>query len=313
MSGPATRSTVLIGYDPDRGGDAVVGFGASLAEAIGAVPIALTIRPWPAYMSGVEEVQAALQEQMRERFGALEERFGSTGLETRAIAAPAAAGALYDEAERRGSRLIVVGSSHHGPLGRTLAGSAAESLLNGAPCGVVIVPREPIPGAVEEYRLERIAIAFDGSPESRNALETGVALAERSGAKLTLLSVADYPSYAFGTAWPVLAPSQIQDAERHEKQRLLDRALARVPAAVDHDGRVLSGDTAGTLAEVSGDFDLMLTGSRAYGPVRRTLLGSTTRRLVRSSHCPVLVLPRGVGIDPLRIGRSAQPQVAERA
>jgi nucleotide-binding universal stress UspA family protein len=61
------------------------------------------------------------------------------------------------------------------------------------------------------------------------------------------------------------------------------------------------------LAEVSSEFDLLITGSRAYGPLRRTLLGSTTRRVLQSAACPVLVLPRGVGVDPLGVdslGRS---------
>ena len=47
----------------------------------------------------------------------------------------------------------------------------------------------------------------------------------------------------------------------------------------------------------------MVTGSRAYGPLRRTVLGSTTRKLIRSSSCPVLVLPRGSGVDPLGLRR----------
>ena len=37
-----------------------------------------------------------------------------------------------------------------------------------------------------------------------------------------------------------------------------------------------------------------LSGSRAWGPVRRTLAGSTATRLMRQAHCPVLVLPRGI-------------------
>jgi nucleotide-binding universal stress UspA family protein len=67
---------------------------------------------------------------------------------------------------------------------------------------------------------------------------------------------------------------------------------------------VLTGDAGSQLAEVSGDFDLMVTGSRAYGPLRRTLLGSTTRKLIRASACPVLVLPRGLGVDPLGLRAS---------
>ncbi len=54
--------------------------------------------------------------------------------------------------------------------------------------------------------------------------------------------------------------------------------------------------------EASGDFDLMLTGSRGYGALQRTALGSVSGDLVNSAACPVLVLPRGVGMDPLELG-----------
>jgi nucleotide-binding universal stress UspA family protein len=48
------------------------------------------------------------------------------------------------------------------------------------------------------------------------------------------------------------------------------------------------------LAHRSRDLDLLVVGSRSYGPVRRLLLGSTSTRLVREAACPLLILPRGV-------------------
>lgn len=44
-----------------------------------------------------------------------------------------------------------------------------------------------------------------------------------------------------------------------------------------------------------------MLGSRAYSPIRRTLLGSTAAAIVDSAPCPTLILPRGVGEDPLRL------------
>ena len=37
----------------------------------------------------------------------------------------------------------------------------------------------------------------------------------------------------------------------------------------------------------------MLAGSRGYGALKRTALGSVAGHLVDSAACPVLVLPRG--------------------
>lgn len=48
------------------------------------------------------------------------------------------------------------------------------------------------------------------------------------------------------------------------------------------------------LADAAADADLLVVGSRGYGPLRRVLLGSTSAGLVRSARCPVLVYPRAI-------------------
>jgi nucleotide-binding universal stress UspA family protein len=37
----------------------------------------------------------------------------------------------------------------------------------------------------------------------------------------------------------------------------------------------------------------MLAGSRGYGPLRSVLVGGVSGRLMRTVHCPVIVIPRG--------------------
>ena len=44
--------------------------------------------------------------------------------------------------------------------------------------------------------------------------------------------------------------------------------------------------------------DLILVGSRAYGPLRTTLLGSTSHHLLATAACSVLAMPRGMVSDP---------------
>jgi nucleotide-binding universal stress UspA family protein len=53
------------------------------------------------------------------------------------------------------------------------------------------------------------------------------------------------------------------------------------------------GDPVEELAKRSEAADLLLTGSRGYGPMRAVLLGSVSGRLVREADCPVIVVPRG--------------------
>jgi nucleotide-binding universal stress UspA family protein len=52
------------------------------------------------------------------------------------------------------------------------------------------------------------------------------------------------------------------------------------------------GDPADVLASRSHELDLLVVGSRGYGPVRHALLGGVSGELMRIAACPVLVVPR---------------------
>jgi nucleotide-binding universal stress UspA family protein len=71
--------------------------------------------------------------------------------------------------------------------------------------------------------------------------------------------------------------------------------LAELLADVDVEvaSEVTTGTAVGELAELSGRVDLLVVGSRAWGPVRRIVMGSTAASLSRESQAPLLVLPRG--------------------
>jgi nucleotide-binding universal stress UspA family protein len=82
-----------------------------------------------------------------------------------------------------------------------------------------------------------------------------------------------------GTAESALAVRTAQElAERH-------RAALEVRAVTD-------GDPAVELALIAEHLDLLVLGSRAYGPSGRLLSGSTSMQLPRRAACPLLVVPR---------------------
>jgi Universal stress protein family len=53
-----------------------------------------------------------------------------------------------------------------------------------------------------------------------------------------------------------------------------------------------AGGAAEELALYGASLDLLVIGSRGYGPVGRLVHGSTSRQLARAARCPVLVLAR---------------------
>jgi nucleotide-binding universal stress UspA family protein len=68
----------------------------------------------------------------------------------------------------------------------------------------------------------------------------------------------------------------------------------RLAASVEAEGAVVMGDPVDELRRQTEELDLLITGSRGYGPLRATLVGGVTGRLLREAACPVIVVPRGV-------------------
>jgi nucleotide-binding universal stress UspA family protein len=190
-------------------------------------------------------------------------------------------------AERTGAALVVVGSSHRGPVGRVLPGSTGERLLHGSPCPVAIVPR-----GHAQAPIETIAVGHDGSAESDAALATACALAARFRASLRVIRVFDPSAVAAPLVAGINAGPYLVELERDRREEL-ERVVAGLADDVHGEAVFLTGSPGRELVGHSQSADLMVVGSRGYGPARAVLLGGVSHVLVRDAACPVLVLPRG--------------------
>jgi nucleotide-binding universal stress UspA family protein len=283
-------SSIVVGYDPEHGGDDAIHLSGLLAAALDAREVIVTSLPWPSYLAAPDDLNAMAEAEMAPRFDVIRDARGKgADLVGRAVPGGSAALTLLTAAEDEGAEMVVIGSSHRGPIGRTLLGSVGESLLHGSPCAVAVAPRGY---AESEAGLLRLCVAVDGSPEAEAALDAAIELALRLNAELTIITVADYPRYGYSTAWSVLAAGEMVDADRKHKEQVMRDALDRVPDDLPCTTHILTGDAGDQLAEASADFDLLAIGSRGYGMLQSTLLGSTSRKVIHSASCPVLVLPR---------------------
>jgi nucleotide-binding universal stress UspA family protein len=192
--------------------------------------------------------------------------------------------------------LVVVGSSRHGEVGRVLAGSTGERVLNGSPCPVGVAPK----GFASRPGTPRvIGVAFDGSEEAAAALHEGAAVAGEFGATLKVITVV--PPLEVFTA-DLLdrryhSDPEIEHYRREKFHRMLEGAAERLPDAVRAATVLLDGQPAAEIVwEARRDTDLLVMGSRNYGPIRQVMVGSTAIAVMRRSPCPVIVIPRGVGI-----------------
>jgi nucleotide-binding universal stress UspA family protein len=291
----AERSIVVGLEDSDEGRDALA-LGAGLAEALNARPLLATAVALPEGALTAEELERAVEAETADLFDEAREQLADVDPDLRGLASASAAHTLHDLAESESALALVLGSTHRGPVGRVLPGSTAERLLHGAPCGVAVAARGL--AARGRARLLHMAVAFDGSGEAAVALRVGVGLAQRCNASLAVYTVTEPPGFGAATT-PAGAPTAEQQSYRERQAReTLDAGLSRVPPDLPVTGQLLHGDPESALIDVSADHDLLVVGSRGHGPLRRTLLGSTTRRLFNGAHCSVLALPRGVEADP---------------
>jgi len=282
--------TILIAVDAGERTLDAVRLGETLARLTG-VPV--TLASVFAHIPFETDDQRAAREEARRtllELGATME--GVTVADARVVEARSPARALQRMTEEADAALIVIGSTTRGPVGRVVPGTVAERLLHGAACPVAIAPagyaeREPAP-------LAAIGVAFDDSDESRVALEGAADLARRTGATLRIIT-AHQPLVAAALAAPgTISLEPLDEQLREERRAALDAAVAGVGDGVRAEGELHTGDAAVILAERSAHLDLLVAGSRGYGPLGAVLLGGTTHRLLAEEvSCPLVVVPRG--------------------
>jgi nucleotide-binding universal stress UspA family protein len=275
---------LLVGYDGSDGGRDALELARVFGTVEGARALVVAIQPYgqlPVPFAELERDAAAeaepLLEEARKGLGGME-------VETRAFGGGSAAGVITDLAESEQVDLVVLGSPHRGAVGRALIGSVAQSVLHGSPCPVAIAPRGYAEAPHEAF--QRIAVAYDGAPESKAALATAGELAERSRAGVWVLTV---------VAPPVSLPGAVgyTPVKPPDPGRIIDEGVRMIGERARVEGRQLDGPPAAVIAEACEEgVDLLVVGSRGYGPAMRVLLGSVSTRLINSAPCPVMVVPR---------------------
>ena len=135
-----------------------------------------------------------------------------------------------------------------------------------------------------------IVVGYDGSPGSRQALDWAAETARNLGGKLTIVhavNMAMIPGFSMfdGTEYETTvenAAKSVLDDGRQLARRYLDDAA--ITTASD------MGTAAGALVELSGEADLVVTGTRARGRLAGGLLGSTSYTVTAHAKCPVVVV-----------------------
>jgi len=285
-------STIVTGFDgSDQAHDAL-----TLALALAGEETELVVAcVYPDHLAGfavAPEPDAAARAEAQQRLSAARRTLGGrTHVRFDARAAASRAGGLHDCCEAHGADLLVVGSSHRGAMGRVIPGSVTEQALHGAPCAVAVAPTDL--RRSDDWRLRRVGVAFDGHPESHRALEAAAMVARESSATLEVIGVVKPYSEISGDWGGIYAAERKDEAVAQRAAERIDEAIAALEEAPAITRTVAEGRASEELLLATARLDLLVLGSRGYGPIRRLMLGTVAGRVMQTAACPVLVVPRG--------------------
>jgi nucleotide-binding universal stress UspA family protein len=287
------RPTIVIGTDGSAQADSALDFGAAIARALGArVIVANAYFHTPPLRGDRGTYDAIMHDDAAEIAGkGAAEVEGVTEVRARAVSGPSIPEALHHVAEVENADLLVIATSARRRIAGHQPGSIAERVAHQSPCSVAVVP----PNAGEP-RFERIGVAVDGTPAARTALEFASLLADRAGGEspyLRLMHVSPVPAVFGHVPQPGAQPPPTRPVfDRRGLEALA--ATAREHCEVDVEER--AGAPAAELMRMSEGVDVLVTGSRDQGAVKRLLLGSVSTHIVRHATCPVVVVPTVTGI-----------------
>ncbi len=142
-------------------------------------------------------------------------------------------------------------------------------------------------------KMQNILVPTDFSEPSKKALRYAISFAGQFGARITLLHVVepmilpyeDYPLRQLilnDKGLVKAARETLRSLCRHEKidVSLLRKRLVRLGSP--------SEEIANTARDLQAD--LIIIATHGYTGLKRIFIGSTTERVVRRAHCPVLVV-----------------------
>lgn len=189
-----------------------------------------------------------------------------------------------DLAEALGADLIVIGATRHDERTGPRLDDGNRAALNGAPCAVAIArPGE----AGHTGPIQNVGVGYEPTDTGAAALRSARDVSTGLGAELHAMRVVS--ALPCGRLDDPLVDVEQLEAESVQRAVHIRQQLQSLGGLTAH---VERGAAACHLEHFSAEVDLLVVGSRGYGPAAQTLMGSTGIRLARDCHSSLLVTPR---------------------
>ncbi len=190
--------------------------------------------------------------------------------------------------------LVITATRGRSGLKRIILGSVTERLMRTLNCPLLVVnsPEHKFVSTADQVvKIEKILVGCDFSPDSDQAFNYALSLAQEFEAELHLAHVIEPPRQSEVHRQDTPVSEEMQQNYRD----LLNRKFKEmVPVEARYWCTPQTGLLEGQAFEEivryaeSKEIDMIVLGVRGHGLVKTLFLGSTTDRVVRRSPCPVL-------------------------
>ncbi|VAV82714.1 Universal stress protein family [hydrothermal vent metagenome] len=147
---------------------------------------------------------------------------------------------------------------------------------------------------MEMKRFDNILMPVDFSEPSIHALEYAIALGASFGSRIHLVHVVDNQMEAMGFYVPHISFEKLDEGMRESAKKMLSEfATKHMGNFVNVEKNVLEGEPFEELLKYADEnnIDAIVVGTYGSGFIDKLFFGSTTERLLKKAHCPVLVVP----------------------
>jgi nucleotide-binding universal stress UspA family protein len=176
---------------------------------------------------------------------------------------------ILSAAEEIQPGLIIMGRRGKSGLERLLVGSVTARVIGHTPHKVLVAPRDTV------LSLEKIMVASDGSPASQAAFQEALAISQKTGGQLILITA------SHGELDPKRAKTLVKEMAEEAKRQNVD--LTTLAPGGRPEEAIIKVATAKNI-------DLIIMGSHGRTGLKRLFMGSVAERVVGQAPCPVLVV-----------------------
>jgi nucleotide-binding universal stress UspA family protein len=287
------RMKILVAYDGSECADSALDdLRRSGLKSDAQIKVLSVLENWLPPPSSVELLELIDRDQIYQKLaqaGALRLRSMEAGWDVNSESGAGSPGTvIIEKAEQWGADLIVVGSHGRTGLGRLFFGSISQKVLHDAHCSVRVAR-----GQLEETDTSvRLIIGFDGSKDSKAAIEAVVARKWPGGSEARIVNATwMLPQHTSQRMHGQITEWMIEEKARIN--RMVEEAAGKLYASgLRTETVVKEGAPKLVLVEEaeSWEADCIFVGARGMSRIDRFLLGSVSSAVAARAHCSVEVV-----------------------